>query len=144
MLVLFILLHKIKYKHIVYNVYLKKTCETTLMTDHIKLKKSGDIEIEVDMVLVQEGEFHVAFIPSLNLTSHSKDQSTAEKNILDAVNLFFDVWTKKGKLNERLESLGWSQIDHHMAPFDIPSVPFHLLKEQFTLSKIPVRVPSYA
>lgn len=109
-----------------------------------KIKVDQDkFEVEVDVVMAKEGEYFIAYVPSLNLISHSKEEKEAEKGIDDAIELFLKAWKNSDKLTDKLKSLGWTKTDHKMAPENM-SVPYNLLKTMVSQKRVPVSMPQVA
>lgn len=85
------------------------------MTNRINLENGF---MSLDILIFEENDVYIAYMPALNLTSHSKDQKAAVKGLNTAVTLFFDHWTKKGQLTEKLSKLGWEREEttKHLKP----------------------------
>lgn len=110
------------------------------MTNKINLKKG---EIILDVFSFEDSGFHIAFIPALNLTTHSKEKNEALKRIDDAVFLFFDYWRKRGKLDTKLTSLGWIKEKKKLIPSNENiQIPYPLIDKAFSKSQI--KAPSFA
>ena len=113
------------------------------MSSEINLKKG---EVQVDVITYKDGKYYVAYIPALNLTSHSIKKETAVKDLEDAVNLFFEHWSKSGKLDAKLTALGWFPVktakkNKMMPSNDNISVPYSLLNK--TISRKSINLPAY-
>lgn len=92
-------------------------CKFALMVNLIKNVEKG-LVIQIDMLLITEGKYHIAYIPSLNITAHAKNEEEAEIRVKKAVNMFFETWAKKGSLDEKLIKLGWKKSKSHFIPTD--------------------------
>lgn len=113
------------------------------MTSKINLKKG---EVQVDAIVFQEDKYHIAYIPALNLTSHSTVQKTAIDQLKDAVKLFFDFWIREDKLHEKLIALGWNEVKEDHKTKMIPSkenidIPYTLLGKDY--KKQSFKIPAY-
>lgn len=121
------------------------------MTDRIKIRQET-MEVNLDAITFYDGQFFIAFIPSLNIVSHNKDEKLAKSQLDDAVELFFDYWTESGKIHEKLLDLGWEpkKSDSKLIPYPSESgtvhIPLNLLTTQgvrpYNTYKIPTRVPA--
>lgn len=113
------------------------------MTNSIDLVNG---KIEVDVLLFKEDEYHIAYVPSFNLTSHSLEASQAITELENAIKLFFDSWGAD-KLHQKLLSLGWKEEKEDQVRRILPSnenftVPYTLLDKTFSKTKL--NVPAFA
>lgn len=113
------------------------------MTSKINLKNG---EVHVDVILFQEDVHHIAYVPALNLTSHSKVKENALENLKDSIQLFFDYWGQKGELDNKLIKLGWTQEMKNKKKRMIPSnenfsIPYSVLSKN--LKKTNIAIPAY-
>lgn len=110
------------------------------MTNKISL--TGD-KVQVDVLIFKEGKYFIAFIPALNLSSHSSDKKKALKSLDGAISLFMDHWKGNGKLHEKLSSLGWElQKDKRFIPSkNNIQIPFSLLGKKHSVT--PLQIPAY-
>ena len=65
------------------------------------------VEVQVDIVLVKEGEYYVALCPSLNVSSYGKTQLEAKSAFDEALKIFISETGKKGNLEKELLKNGW-------------------------------------
>lgn len=112
------------------------------MTNKISLKKEGG-KIQVDVLTFKEDKYFIAFIPALNISSHSTDEKKAVKQLDSAIKLFFDHWVKSGKLDEKLNSLGWTaQPNKQLKPSENNiHIPLSLLGKE--VSRRQKQIPAY-
>ncbi len=71
-------------------------------------KTAKSVQVQVDVLLVKEGEFFVAFCPSLNISSYGDTDKDAKKAFDEALQLFPNAQAnRKSKLNykEKFPSL---------------------------------------
>ena len=120
-------------------------CKFALMVNLIKNVEKG-LVIQIDMLLITEGKYHIAYIPSLNITAHAKNEEEAEIRVKKAVNMFFETWAKKGSLDEKLIKLGWKKSKSHFIPTDNfnVNVPYSYLKNKPSIHKVPITYPKPA
>ena len=113
------------------------------MTNHISSKGL----VSLDVLVFKEGDYSIAFVPALNISSHSKVQETAISQLDSAVTLFFQHWQGKGQLADKLTQLGWERISakKHFAPVKdrlTVTVPYSLMGK--TYKKQSLKVPAFA
>ncbi|MDX2048619.1 MAG: hypothetical protein SFU87_17665 [Chitinophagaceae bacterium] len=73
------------------------------------ITKSGSFtKVQIDVVLIKEGDFFVAYCPSLELSSYGSDEQEAKTAFDEALDIFLDDTQKKGTLEKVLLKLGWS------------------------------------
>ena len=114
-----------------------------------KINLQNDV-VQVDVIMYKDGKYYVAFIPALNLTSHSTKEKTAIDDLDDAVKMFFEYWTDSGRLDEKLLALGWKPQKTPKAIKKskmVPSnenitVPYSLLDK--TISRKSMNLPVYS
>jgi predicted RNase H-like HicB family nuclease len=70
-------------------------------------KNAQSLEIEVEVLLVKEGEYWVSYAPSLKLSSYGDSQAEAKKGFAEALTIFIDETMKKGTLERLLIDYGW-------------------------------------
>lgn len=112
------------------------------MTNQINLSKGF---ISLDVLIFKEDEYFIAFVPALNITSHSKIQKKAKSQIDGAVKLFFDHWGKKGELHDKLSKLGWRREgrENKLTPkTESMSVPYSLINKKYEREYVRVRAVS--
>lgn len=65
------------------------------------------VEVQVDVVLIKEGEYYVALCPSLNVSSYGETQKEAKLAFDEALKIFISETDKKGNLEKELLKNGW-------------------------------------
>jgi hypothetical protein len=122
------------------------------MPSQIKVTKDG-LTLQLDALTARDGDYFVAYLPQLNLCSHSLDSAEkAIRGLDDAVFLFFTRFSSAKKLQEKLKRLGWmtegqfpmDNQSSRLVPSEYTSIPFHLLNSNPVKSKYPVNVPHFA
>lgn len=72
------------------------------------IKKSAmSVEVQVDIVMVKEGEYFVVLCPSLNVSSYGHTQKEAKLAFDEALKIFMNETDKKGNLEKELLKNGW-------------------------------------
>ena len=92
--------------------------------------------ISVDIMIIEEGEYFVAYCPALELTSYGTSQVEAKKSFADAVKIFIEETEKKGTLATVLLSLGWTlrqkPVTTYVPPITKSFIPPHLKASSVT------------
>lgn len=76
------------------------------MVDRINKGKHG-LEVELDVMLVKEGDYWVALAPALRVTGYGKTQAEAKKSFGEEAEIFFEETAKRGTLEKLLIEYGW-------------------------------------
>ena len=71
-------------------------------------KHAKSFEIEVEVLLVKEGDYWVSYAPSLKLSSYGDSQAEAKRGFSEALSIFIDDTIKKGTLERLLIDYGWT------------------------------------
>ncbi len=66
------------------------------------------LAIEVEVLLVKEGDYWVSYAPSLELSSYGDSRAEAKKGFSEALSIFIDDTIKKGTLERLLIDYGWT------------------------------------
>lgn len=75
-----------------------------------------NIKLKILVEFVKDGEYIVAYCPSLKLSSFGKDIIEAQRMFNEALSVFLKDTISKGTLPEILEGLGWQKRDHKLVP----------------------------
>lgn len=76
------------------------------MVDRIKKGKHG-LQVELDVMLVKEGDYWVALSPALRVTGYGKTQAEAKKSFAAEADIFFEETAERGTLEKLLIEYGW-------------------------------------
>jgi hypothetical protein len=76
------------------------------MKNRIKKGKAG-LEVNVEVMLVKEGDYWVALSPALRVTGYGKTQAEAKKSFAVEADIFFEETAKRGSLEKLLIDYGW-------------------------------------
>jgi len=71
-------------------------------------KNLKGLEIEVEVLLVKEGDYWVSYAPSLKLSSYGDSKEEAKKGFSEALEIFLEDTMKKGTLERLLIDYGWT------------------------------------
>ena len=69
---------------------------------------SKGLEIEVEVLLVKEGDYWVSYAPSLKLSSYGHTKEEAKKGFSEVLGIFMDDTIRKGTLERLLIEYGWT------------------------------------
>ena len=86
------------------------------MTNKIKKTKDGALEAQVEVMLVQEGEYWVALAPALRVTGYGKTPAQAKRSFGVEAEIFFEETAKRGTLEKLLIDYGWMFGKHQFQP----------------------------
>lgn len=87
-------------------------------------------EILLQVNILKEGSQYVAHSPALDLSSCGKTEAEAQRNLQNAVTLFFEELREMGTLDEVLLELGWRRADTPRVGW----VPPYLLNREVRIS----------
>lgn len=102
------------------------------------------IELQLNVLVFQEGDYYVAFCPSLNLSSYGDSIDDAKVGFDEVMTSYLEECKENGSLRDDLIKNGWTfSIQNHkkaeppaMVELNIPS---GLLRTQFNESwRVPV------
>ena len=79
---------------------------------YIKVNDDGQVDAQVKVIFIQDGDYIVAYSPALNLAASGESEKKAKDSFSITLKIFVDDLLKKGLLEAELESLGW-QVKHH-------------------------------
>lgn len=117
-----------------------------MVTDAIQVSDGRLAKGMFRIILFKEGDYFVAQIPTLNLSSHSKVEDKAVKGIDEALDLFFKIY-KNEKLREKLTDLGWIKGVKSLSPSsELVRLPLDIIANGVTpkFSQANIDIPVYA
>ncbi len=101
------------------------------------IKKSiKSVEVQVDVVLIKEGEFFVALCPSLNISTYGDSEQDAKKSFDEALHIFIEETDKKGNLEKELLKFGWTLQQQPEAFYKPPRLSVFPNAEAYKKSKL--------
>ena len=79
------------------------------MAANNRIKKSAkDLEVEIEVLLVKEGDYWVSYAPSLKLSSYGDSKDEAKRGFSEVLQIFMDDTVRKGTLAALLPAYNWS------------------------------------
>ncbi len=99
-------------------------------------KKGKRVAVGLEVDLVQDGEYIVAYCPSLELSSFGKTNKEAKASFEEALNIFMEYCLEHGTLEKNLLNLGWSLRKLPTAKYEPPKIkagkyPLKALRSSF-------------
>jgi predicted RNase H-like HicB family nuclease len=88
------------------------------------MKNRSTQEIKLLVSFMKEGDRVIAYSPALDLSTHGRTLSEAQKNFQEAFDLWMESCIEMGTLDAALKSLGWTTKDHSHPRF----IPPRLIK----------------
>ena len=77
------------------------------MRNFIK-KDSESVQVALEINLIEDGDYIVAYCPSLELSSFGKSDTEAKESFDEALKIFMEYCIENGTLEKNLLNLGWS------------------------------------
>ncbi len=73
-----------------------------------------ELTVEVEVLIVKEDDYFVAYCPALELSSYGDSEEYAIKSFREEVNIFLEEAQKQGTLEKYLLKYGWRlmQVPH--------------------------------
>ena len=96
-----------RYRYILMNMKSKITMKTTPKSRKVK-PLTGKYEISVSVLILQEGDYYVAYSPALELSSYGKSVVEAKKSFAQVLKIFVEETERKGTFEKVLLGLGWT------------------------------------
>jgi len=107
------------------------------MNNYIKTDESDNVlELKLSVLVFQEGDYYVAFCPSLNLSSYGGSIDEAKEGFDEAMQIYLDACKEDGTLHKDLVKNGWVFSIENNKKVEPPSmvelnIPAGLLRTQF-------------
>ena len=76
------------------------------MKNRIHKSKAG-LQVDMEVMLVKEGDYWVALSPALRVTGYGKTRTEAKKSFAVEADIFFEETAKRGSLEKLLIEYGW-------------------------------------
>lgn len=108
-------------------------------------KKDNRYNVNVDVIIVKEDDYYVAYCPSLDLSAYADSIEKAKRAFEKGLEIFLEETAKKGTFEKILLNLGWTLKLHPKPNYKPPlksisslnkkfkSKPAHLFKERITI-----------
>ncbi|NOG96560.1 MAG: hypothetical protein HND52_01175 [Ignavibacteriae bacterium] len=87
------------------------------------------MEIKLDVAIIKQEEFFVAYSPALELSAYGKTISDAKKDFKEVLELFIQDLAKDNKLIAELLDLGWTIKTKPQPVFKSPTIKKRELKK---------------
>lgn len=107
------------------------------MKNYIKTDGFGDvIELQLNVLVFQQGDYFVAYCPSVNLSSYGDTIEDAKAGFDEVMEAYLEDCKENGSLHQDLIKNGWTlNIKNHKkaeppATVDL-NIPAGLLRKQF-------------
>jgi len=78
------------------------------MNNRIKTEGNNIVEMQVSLLVFQQGDYYVAYCPSLELSSYGDSVEDAKEGFDDAMNIYLEHCEKMGTLETDLVKHGWT------------------------------------
>lgn len=95
------------------------------MTNHIQKSKES-IKLQLDVLIINEEEYFVAYCPALELSSYGKSQSEAKAAFEVEIKIFIDETAKSGNLEKYLLKHGWTLQQIPELSYEPPRFPLSI------------------
>ncbi len=106
------------------------------MKKQIILKSAKTVEVQVDVILVKDGDFFIALCPSLNVSSYGHTEKEAKTGFDEALQIFITETDKKGNLEKELLRFGWILQQHPKVSYKPPKLSIFPNAEEYKKSKL--------
>ena len=74
------------------------------------------VNFTLPVSVLREGDSFIAYTPALDLSTAGLTFEEAQKNFIEAVNIFFQELVAMGTLDDVLTELGWQKQDNNFIP----------------------------
>lgn len=95
------------------------------------LKKNNKYNVYIDVIIVKEDNYYVAYCPSLDLSAYADSIEKAERAFEKNLEIFLDETAQKGTFEKILLNLGWTLKLHPKPDYKPPLKSFSALKRKF-------------
>ena len=109
--------------------------------DYIKKDMDNIIRVGLNVGVIKEGDYFVAYCPALNISSYGKNENEAKKRFEEEVKIFFDETSKRGTLEKLLLSLGWSLVQKPKPRYKPPKTKFDINKKKLETFTEEISIP---
>jgi len=94
-------------------------------------KDNKNFSIEVEIIILKEGKYFVAYCPALELSSYGKSQSKALSAFEENLGIFLEETLKKQTLEKVLLGLGWILQQKPKANYQPPRYDINAMNKLF-------------
>jgi predicted RNase H-like HicB family nuclease len=106
--------------------------ENYIKTDGFESK----LEIQLNVLVIQQGDYYVALCPALNLSSYGNSIEDAQTAFDEAVQIYFEEGIENNTIQQDLIKNGWSFLPGNLSKAKPPKnitldIPSGLLRTQY-------------
>jgi predicted RNase H-like HicB family nuclease len=99
-------------------------------------KAKSAVEVQVDVVLLKEGDYYVALCASLNVSSYGITKEEAREEFDEALQIFINETDRNGNLEKELLRFGWLLQQRPMPSYKPPRLSVFPEAAAFKKSKL--------
>lgn len=110
------------------------------MTNHIQ-KSKDSIKLQLDVLIIKEEDYIVAYCPALELSSYGKTKSEARAAFEVEIKIFIDETTKNGNLEKYLLKQGWKLQQIPKLDYQPPHVPLSITNKAINIISHNIALP---
>lgn len=115
------------------------------MKDTLRISKKK-VSINLHVIKGKEGDFFVAYSPTLNVSGYGRTKSDAEQSFIENMHIFYEDFMTLSTKNQLLylASLGWKKENLHNKNFSAVSVDEDGNLQNFDLEDVEVKELAFA
>lgn len=91
------------------------------MVNYIETNGKATVEVNVEVTILKEGDYLVAYCPALALSSYGDTEQEAKYAFEGAMETFLEESHKRGTLEKILLDLGWALKKHPSPSYKPPA-----------------------
>ncbi|HRN27095.1 MAG: hypothetical protein IT276_11795 [Ignavibacteriaceae bacterium] len=110
------------------------------MTNHIQ-KSTDTIKLQVDVLIIKEEDYIVAYCPALELSSYGKTKSEAKAAFEVDIKIFIDETFKSGNLEKYLLKQGWTLQQIPELDYQPPHIPLSITNKAINVISHNIALP---
>lgn len=110
------------------------------MTNRIR-KSKDSIKLQLDVLIIKEEDYIVAYCPALELSSYGKSQSEAKAAFEIEIKIFIDETSKNGNLEKYLLKQGWTLQQIPELDYQPPRIPLSLTNKAINVISHNIALP---
>ncbi len=80
------------------------------------MHQTSQIEVNLPVTFINEGQQVVAYTPALDISTSGKDEDEAKEHFSELVNIFFKDLVESNTVDAVLSDLGWRKIEQQWSP----------------------------
>jgi hypothetical protein len=107
------------------------------------LKENMKLKIEVEVAIIKEDNYFVAYCPALELSAYGDKEANAKKSFNVEVAIFLDETCQRGTLEKYLIKNGWKlQLKNYEPPRTSAKIMDSLIKSQARVISQQIQIPA--